>query len=164
MARVITLTKAFSESVTTLANVAGVFSPIVRVQTPKSRLYTYKHGLPLVLKLQTNAAVEINANSRLLWVVRRPTQRSGGDMTGVSNYRAWRSIPLVAAAGEKTQYDIETSANRRIYFLTDTDVQLPQDHIMEWLLNSTDVVDWTQAGSDFEYDVEESDVLTQVAQ
>jgi|SRR5581483_1029661 len=164
MARVVTLTKAFSESITTLANAANVFSPIVRITTPKSRLYTFRHGLPLVLKLLTNAPAEISANSRMLWVIRRPTQRQGADITGVMNYRAWRSIPLTATAGEKTQYDIETSANRRIYFLTDSDIQLPQDHTMEWLLNSPDVVDWTQAAADFEYDVEESDVLTQVAQ
>lgn len=164
MARVVTLTKAFSESVTTSSNVANAFTPILRITVPKSRLYTFKHGLPLVLKLLTAAAAEISANSRLVWVIRRPTQRSGADMTGVMNYRAWRSIPLTATAGEKTQYDIETSANRRIYFLADSDLQLPQDHVMEWLLNSPDVVDWNQANSDFEYDVEESDVLTQVAQ
>jgi len=134
------------------------------VTTPKSRLYTYKHGLPLVLKLAKADGVEISANSRMVWVVRRPTQRSGADITGVMNYRAWRSIPLTASAGEKTQYDIETSANRRVYFLTDTDIQLPQDHIMEWLLNSPDVVDFNHANTDFEYDVEESDPMTQVAQ
>jgi len=164
MARILTLSKTFSESVATQSNVANTYSPIVRITTPKSRLYTFKHGLPLILKLVTNAGVEIGANSRFLWVVRRPTQRSGADITGVMNYRAWRSTPLTAVAGEKTQYDIETSANRRIYFLTDSDLQLPQDHIMEWLLNSPDVADFNHAGTDFEYDVEESDVLTQVAQ
>lgn len=164
MARVLTLTKAFSESVAVIANVANAYSPIVRVTTPKSRLYTFKHGLPLVLKLATAAGVEISANSRMVWVIRRPTQRSGADITGVMNYRAWRSIPLVAAAGEKTQYDIETSANRRVYFLTDSDIQLPQDHVMEWLVNSPDVIDWNHANTDIEYDVEESDVMTQVAQ
>ncbi|MFA5861213.1 MAG: hypothetical protein WDA16_05910 [Candidatus Thermoplasmatota archaeon] len=164
MARVLTLTKAFSESVATFANVANAFTPIVRITTPKSRLYTFKHGLPVVLKLATNAGVEVGANSRMVWVIRRPTQRSGADITGVMNYRAWRSIPLSATGGEKTQYDIETSANRRVYFLTDSDIQLPQDHVMEWLLNSPDAVDFNHANTDFEYDIEESDVLTQVAQ
>jgi len=161
--RVITLTKAFSESVATFANVAGVFSPIIRITAPKSRLYTLKHGLPIVLKLLRNNGAEIDPNSRLLWVMRRPTQRSGADMTGVMNYRAWRSTPLISVSGEKTQYDIETSANRRVYFLGQTDIQLPQDHIIELLLHSVDVVDFLQDGTDFEYDVEESDVLTQVA-
>lgn len=164
MARVLTLTKAFAESVAVLANVANAFSPIARITTPKSRLYTFKHGLPLVLKLAKADGSEISANSRLVWVIRRPTQRSGADITGVMNYRAWRSIPLTATAGEKTQYDIETSANRRVYLLTDSDIQLPQDHILEWLVNSPDVIDWNHANTDFEYDVEESDVLTQIAQ
>lgn len=61
MARVLTLTKAFSESVSTFANVANAFTPIVRITTPKSRLYTFKHGLPVGPKLATNAGVEVGS-------------------------------------------------------------------------------------------------------
>lgn len=162
--RLITLTKDFSESVTTLSNTANVLSPVLRIITPKSRVYTYRHLSDLILKMVQTGGAELPSGTRLLWAVRKPTSRSPQDLTGTKTYSAWYNTPLISVAGEKTQYDQETMAHRRVNFLPGTDVQLSQDQILELLVESTAVVDWDEADSVFEWTIIESDVITQVAQ
>ena len=170
--RLITLTKGFSESVSYAgvgsdqpgAHVAGVLMPVLRITTPKSRIYTYRHLSDLVLKLATAAGAEIPNNSTLLFAVRKPSSRSPQDITGIFTYAAFGNTPLSSAAGQKTQYDQETMAKRRIAFLPGSDVQLAQDQKMELLVQSTSAVSMAHANSTFEWVVIESDVVTQVAQ
>jgi len=162
--RLITLTKDFAESVTVLANTAGLLSPTIRIITPKSRVYTYRHLSDLILKMVATGGAELSQASTLLWAVRKPTSRSPTDISGIQTYAAFFNTPLIATAGEKTQFDQETMARRRVNFLPGTDVQLSQDQILELLLNATTAVDWTETGSVFEWTIIESDVVTQVAQ
>lgn len=166
MARTITLDKSSSaDGVAVTANLASAtqFFPIVTITTPRSKVYTYRHQSDLVLKLLTAAAAEIAASSRIIFATRMPTQRRSSDETGTYTYAAWRNIPVQSSTGEPTQYNLETSPKRRISFNRGGDIIAPQEHVMEMLLQSSDVVDWTQAGTNFEWVVVESDVATQVA-
>jgi len=162
--RLITLTKDTSESVAQLTNVADFLSPTLRITTPKSRVYTYRHLSDIILKMFTSGGAELPASTTLVWAVRKPTTRSPQDISGVKTYSAFYNTPLIATAGEKTQYDQETMAHRRVNFLPGTDIQLSQDQILELLVKSASVCDWTHASSVFEWVVIESDVVTQVAQ
>jgi len=162
--RLITLTKDFAESVAQLANVANVLSPTLRITTPKSRVYTYRQLSDIIIKMFTAGGVELPSSTQMLWAVRRPSARSPQDIAGIKTYSAFYNTPLISLAGEKTQFDQETMAHRRVNFLPGSDVQLSQDQILELLVKSTAVCDWTHASSHFEWTVVESDVVTQVAQ
>lgn len=173
--RLITLTKEFSESVSygdatngsgsnrPGAHLANVLMPVIRVTVPKSRVYTFRHLSDLVLRLATAAGAAIPNSSTLLFAVRKPTGRSPTDITGIFTYAAFGNVPLTSTAGEKTQYDQETMARRRIAFLPGTDVQLSQDQMMELLVQSTSAIRVDNAASAFEWVIIESDVITQVA-
>ena len=169
--RLIDLTKDFTESVSyagsgsnqPAAHQANVLMPVIRITVPKSRIYTFRHLSDLVLKLATAAGAEIPNTSMLLWAVRKPSSRSPQDITGAFTYAAFGNTPLTSSAGQKTQFDQETMAKRRISFLPGSDVQLSQDQLLELLVQSTAAVSVAHANSFFQWTIVESDVVTQVA-
>jgi hypothetical protein len=169
--RLIDLTKDFTESVSYAGSgtnqppthLANVLMPVIRITVPKSRIYTFRHLGDLVLKLATGAGAEIPNNSLLVFGVRKPSSRSPQDITGAFTYAAFGNTPLTSSAGQKTQFDQETMAKRRISFLPGSDVQLSQDQMMELLVQSTSAISVANAASFFQWTVVESDVVTQVA-
>lgn len=164
MGRTLTLLKgSAADGVSVSANLANQFTSVFKVRTPKSRFYTYLNGQALVLKLATAAGADISALSRLIPAFLQPTARVPKEYGPPAVYAAWRNIPLTSAAGEKTQYDVETTTRRLLRFESGTNLTLPQDWEFHLMLESPDVVDWTHANTFIELQVDESAVATQVA-
>lgn len=164
MGRTLTLLKgSAADGVSVQANLANEFTRILTVKTPKSRFYTYLNGQALILKLAKADGVEISALSRLIPAFIQPTGRVAKEYGAPAVYAAWRNIPLAAVAGEKTQYDVETTTRRLLRFESGTNLTLPQDWEFRLMLESPDVVDWTHANTFIELQVDESAVATQVA-
>lgn len=147
MVRQIILHEEFEESgvVTLTSNAASTLTPIIDVKVPKARSYIFRDGFPLILKLEDETGAEIGSGSSIVHGVRRPNDQNPSDVTGTATYSAWRNIPLSASAGEKTQYDAETTARRTVEYNDGKDVVLPQDWHYVISLRSSSVVKWPTA-------------------
>jgi hypothetical protein len=164
MGRTLTLQKGSSaDGVTVASNVASRFSSIFVVRTPKSRYYTFLNNQAFILKLVTAAAAEISAVSRMIPAFLMPTARVPKEYGAPFTYAAWRNTPLSSSAGEPTQYNSETTVRRLLRFESGQNLTLPQDWEFHLMLESPDIVDWTQANTFIEIHVDESSVATQVA-
>jgi hypothetical protein len=170
MSRTLTLLKgSASDGVSVFPNVAGQFTIIFQVKTPKSRFFTVLNNQSFIMKLfRADNVTEIDPSSRVLPLYLAPTMRVPKEIGTPINYSAWRYTPLDGGASNApTQYNVETSARRRLQFETGKNLTMPQDWSFILMLSvpagSLDIVDWTQSNTFIELQVEESAVATQVA-
>jgi len=144
--------------VTKQANVANADSPIAILTIPAGRIYRLAHETPLVLKLYTSGGTEISRASKVYLAWQAPV--------GETKYQVGRTMTygVFADLSVDQQYDINTQAKRMIE-ITDEEIvryQNRQENLIDGLgadykillmLNSPDVVSWTQSGTQFNFDV-----------
>lgn len=144
--------------VTRTANIAGADSPIATLTVPAGRVFRMSDGNPLVLKLLTSAGVEISRASEVFLGWQAPVGKTIHQAGRTMNYGIFRRITIAE------QENINTQARRMIEF-DDEEVQraqrgetslvtgLTSDHKIILMLNSPDVIDWAQAGTEFNFDM-----------
>jgi len=144
--------------VTTAANVANADSPIATLLIPAGRVYRMQDGIPLVLKLVTSAPAEISRVSEVFIAWQAPVGKTTYQAGRTMNYGIFRRIAIAE------QENINTQARRLIEF-DDEEIAraqrgevslltgLTSDYKILLMLKSADVVDWTQATAEFNFDM-----------
>jgi len=144
--------------VATASNIANADTPIATLTIPAGRYYRLEAETPLIMKLYKSNGTQIARNSKiyLAW------QASIGE----TKYQVGRTITygVFSDLTIDQQYDINTQQKRMIE-ITDEEIvryQNKQENLIDGLgadykviliLNSPDVVDWTQAGTQFSFDM-----------
>ena len=143
--------------VTTAANVADADSTIATLLIPAGRVYRMQDGIPLVLKLVTSAGTEISRASEVFVGWQAPVGKTVYQAGRTMNYGIFRRISIA------DQENINTQARRLIEF-DDEEIAraqrgevslitgLTSDYKVLVMLKSADVVDWTQAATEFNLD------------
>lgn len=140
------------------ANAVNVNDVIATLTVPAGRVFRINEGIPLLLKLFTSAGVEISRASKVFLAWQEPVGEAFHQAGTTMNYGIFRRISVAEQA------NIQTQARRVIEFDDEEraraergDVSiisgLPSDHKVLLMLNSPDVVDWTQPGSEFNFDM-----------
>jgi hypothetical protein len=144
--------------ITTASNTAGVDSIIATLTIPAGKIFRMQDGTPLVLKLYTSAGAEISRNSKVYLAWQAPVGETKYQIGRTMYYGLFRSLTV------SQQQDINTQARRLIEF-TDEELArfqsgqmsiisgLTADYKVLMILNSPDVVDWTQSGTEFNFDM-----------
>lgn len=143
-------------------NVANAWSVIATLTVPAGRVYRLLEGTPLVLKLSTSST-EISGASQLYLGWKAPVGETIYQIGKTMPYMIFRNISL------ENQYSVETISRRVIEFDSEelerasrgevsVITGLTADYKLVLVLNSPDVVDWTNANSDFLIEVQ---VLTE---
>jgi len=143
--------------VTTQANIANADSPIAILTVPAGRVYRLQDGTPLVLKLVKSDGTEISRSSEVYIAWQSPVGKNLHQAGRTMNYGIFRRISI------SDQENINTQARRLIEF-DDEEIEraqqgktslitgLTSDYKILLMLKSPDVVDWTQAGCEFNFD------------
>jgi hypothetical protein len=144
--------------VTKQANIANADSPIAILTIPAGRVYRLAQETPLVLKLYTSGGTEISRSSKVYLAWQAPVGETKYQVGRTLIYGVFRDLSI------DQQYDINTQASRMIE-ITDEEIvrfQNRQENLIDGLgadykillmLNSPDVVDWTQANAQFRFDM-----------
>ena len=144
--------------VTTAANIANADSPIVTLLIPAGRVYRMQDGIPLVLKLVKSDGAEITRASEVFVGWQAPIGKTIYQAGRTMNYGIFRRITIAE------QENINTQARRLIEF-DDEEIAraqrgevslitgLTSDYKIVLLLKSADVIDWTQAACEFNFDM-----------
>jgi hypothetical protein len=144
--------------VTTQVNIPNADSPIAILTIPAGRIYRLAHETPLVLKLYTSDGNEISRSSKVYLAWQAPVGETKYQVGRTLIYGVFRDLSI------DQQYDVNTQA-RRMIEITDEEIvrfQNRQENLIDGLgadykvlliLNSPDEVDWTQPGSQFNFDM-----------
>jgi len=140
------------------ANIANADSVIATLTIPAGRYYKLAHETPLVLKLFKSDGNEIARSSRVWLAWQAPVGETKYQVGRTMIYGVFRDLSI------DQQYDYNTQEKRMIE-ITDEEIQryknrqenlidgLGADYKVLLVLNSPDVVDWTQANTQFSFDM-----------
>ena len=133
--------------VATSANTANAYTNIFVVTVPKGIQYRLYNDTPFIIKLYDSTGTQIAASSKLLIGGQKPGDRIPRELAEF-DYRPFYTLS-------------EAEQNNKNY-QERTKVVIPvpvasfiQDEKIVIQLNSSSVVDWTQAATAFEFEVEE---------
>jgi hypothetical protein len=134
--------------VATSSNVANAYTNIFVVTVPKGVRYRLYNETPFIIKLYDSAGTQIAANSKLILAAQKPGDRLPREICEF-DYRPFYT--LTEAEQNNVNYQERTKVVMPYPVVT-----FNQDEKIVIQLNSSSVVDWTQADTAFEFEVEES--------
>lgn len=139
-------------------NIANADSVIASLTVPAGRAFRMLDGTPLTLKLFTAGGTEISRASEVFLAWQEPVGKTLNQAGRTMNYGIFRRLTI------GSQEDVNTQARRLIEFddeeisrtkRGDTSIitGLTSDYKIMLMLRSPDVVDWAQAGTEFNFDL-----------
>lgn len=130
--------------VTTSANVPGASTKILTITPGDNQIIYWPNDLPLLLKLYTSAGAEIAPEAELSLFKVWPG-RIKEELLGTKSYAAWRNI----AFADQSDPDREPNLSIPFHEASALAATIPPGYWLELRLNSTAVVSWDYANTQF---------------
>ena len=129
-------------------NIASAFSPIFTVLVPEGVGYRLYTDTPFIIKLYQTGGAEIDSDSKIIIAGQQPGDRLRKELGVEFDYRVFAT--LTAAQQTNKNYQERTKVELPVPMLL-----FKENEKIVIMLNSSDVVDWTEAATVFEFKVEE---------
>lgn len=129
------------ELVTTMANVAGAFTPVFVIKPGAKQILRWPNGNPIRMKLYTSDGTELPESTEIM-LVKRYADGYTTKVIGRTLYQYWKLTSL------ENQGDPRRMGFLTIPFIEDADlVEFGHGEALEIHIKSSAVVDWNYAGT-----------------